>query len=66
VQGFLEGLKADSSDLDDIQRDIMIQATFKVAAADGVIMVGVLIQLKQTNFPEHALLSLYVPRLAGT
>ena len=33
-------LKAVSNDLDDIQRDILIQATFKVAAADGLIRVS--------------------------
>ena len=40
VQEFLANLKAVSNDLDDIQRDILIQATFKVAAADGLIRVS--------------------------
>ncbi len=40
MQDFIASLKAVSNDLDDIQRDILIQATFKVAAADGLIRVS--------------------------
>ncbi len=40
AQGFMGSLKAASQELDDIQRDMLIEATFKVAAADGVMKVS--------------------------
>ena len=36
----MESLNAVSSSLDDIQRDMLIETTFKIAAADGVMKVG--------------------------
>ncbi len=41
VQGFMGSLKAASQELDDIQRDMLIEATFKVAAADGIMKVSI-------------------------
>lgn len=40
MQGFVQSLKATANELDDIQRDMLIEATFKVAAADGLMKVG--------------------------
>ena len=52
AQGFMGSLKAASQELDDIQRDMLIEATFKVAAADGIMKVS---NHAWLPFSEHGL-----------